>query len=137
MHFETVFDVAQAGYRNWWLPALGLIFIAVGAFEVVFPRIARVVIQSGLSPRFFIIFSLVWTLVAFGMTFADYILARDALTSGQASIAEGVITDFHPMPYEGHAEENFVVAGKRFAYSDYAITSGHGCCRRGQSLDRS
>jgi hypothetical protein len=29
MEFETVFDLAQAGYK-WWFPAYGLIFVGIG-----------------------------------------------------------------------------------------------------------
>jgi hypothetical protein len=28
------------------------------------------------------------------------------------------------MPREGHADESFVVGGRRFSYSDYSVTPG-------------
>ena len=39
-------------------------------------------------------------------------------------MTEGVISDFHMMPASGHENEWFVVNGKRFEYSDYAMTAG-------------
>ena len=49
---------------------------------------------------------------------------RQALQSGQAQVVEGVVTDFVPMPYEGHADERFAVDGHYFSYSDYVVTAG-------------
>jgi hypothetical protein len=131
MHFETVFDVAQAGYRHWWFPAIGLIFVAIGTLFVFFPRAMTMIFSFGFSrqPRRAFAwtslgFSLVWTVAAFALTLGDYIVARNALISGQAGVIEGVVTDFRPMPYEGHADESFTVSGKRFSYSDYSVTAG-------------
>lgn len=50
--------------------------------------------------------------------------ALTAFENGQYSVVEGIVTDFHPMPYEGHDEECFSVATKRFCYSDYEVTPG-------------
>ena len=51
----------------------------------------------------------------------------DALTAyqkGDYQTVAGVVTDFHPMPYEGHQEECFSVKEQRFCYSDYVIAPG-------------
>jgi hypothetical protein len=70
-------------------------------------------------------FSLIWMVAAFALTLRDYIVARDALISGQASVIEGLVTDFRSMPHAGgHAEESFAVSGQRFSYSDYSPTAG-------------
>jgi hypothetical protein len=50
--------------------------------------------------------------------------ALTAFETGKYSVAEGVVTDFHPMPYEGHDDECFSVSGRRFCYSDYMETPG-------------
>jgi hypothetical protein len=44
--------------------------------------------------------------------------------SGWYSQVEGTVTDFHPMPYEGHEDECFSVQAQRFCYSDYIIVPG-------------
>jgi hypothetical protein len=119
MHFETVFDVAQAGYRYWWLPAFGLIFVAIGATTI---RLGERPHQGfGWGS---LIFGLVWTLATLATTLSDYIAARRAPASGRVTISEGVVTDFRPMPAMGHTRESFIVGGRRFSYSDYVATPG-------------
>jgi hypothetical protein len=70
-----------------------------------------------------LIFGVVWTVVSFAATLGDYIDARTALATGKVTVIEGLVTDFRPMPYSGHANESFVVGGTRFSYSDYAVTA--------------
>ena len=47
-----------------------------------------------------------------------------AFQMGEYSVVEGVVTDFHPMPYEGHDNECFSVQAHRFCYSDYVVAPG-------------
>jgi hypothetical protein len=47
-----------------------------------------------------------------------------AYQNGYYQTVEGVVTDFHPMPYEGHQDECFSVQDQRFCYSDYEIGPG-------------
>jgi hypothetical protein len=47
-----------------------------------------------------------------------------AYRAGRCDVVEGVVTQFHPMPPTGHDVESFVVAGKRFRYSDYIHRAG-------------
>lgn len=44
--------------------------------------------------------------------------------TGHFSVVEGIVADFHPMPYEGHQDECFSVSSHRFCYSDYTIVPG-------------
>jgi hypothetical protein len=44
--------------------------------------------------------------------------------AGRYSVVEGLVTDFHPMPYDGHEEECFSVRPERFCYSDYEGNPG-------------
>jgi len=61
-----------------------------------------------------------------------YARAKKSYISGQYSVVEGTVTNFHPMPYSGHQNETFSVNGVQFSYSDYVIvpcfnnTSSHG-----------
>lgn len=50
--------------------------------------------------------------------------AFEIYQKGIYSVVEGNVTDFHPMPYEGHEDECFSVQKERFCYSDYMITPG-------------
>ncbi len=50
--------------------------------------------------------------------------ALQAYQKGDYQTVEGPVTNFDPMPYEGHRPECFSVQGKRFCYSDYVISPG-------------
>lgn len=43
---------------------------------------------------------------------------------GDYKTLSGAVTDFDPMPYEGHKRECFTVQTARFCYSDYMIDPG-------------
>jgi hypothetical protein len=61
-----------------------------------------------------------------------YARSKDAYVQGRYSVIEGIVTNFHPMPYSGHAEETFSVNGVQFSYSDFILipcfnnTASHG-----------
>ena len=75
-------------------------------------------------PRVFLGFAILWTTVAFFVTFVDYWSSVRALKENRAEVIEGPVADFHPMPYSGHVDESFVVKGVQFEYSDYGVTAG-------------
>jgi hypothetical protein len=126
--YTTVFDVAQSGYRQWSFAASGLIFVAVG---LALPILMRIGIfrkppawMQKWFPSVFLGFAIFWTTSCFIATYTDYRRAVSAIRNNRAQVIEGVVTDFKPMPYTGHAMESFVVQGVRFDYSDYVITAG-------------
>jgi len=126
-NFTLIFDVTQEGYRQWTFPAIGLILMAAGLCVLVYqylrpPR--RFKTYSRVYPIIFVSLALVWTLGAFAITFGDYAILRNAVRDGRCEIVEGTISNFVPMPYEGHAMEHFVVNGHYFEYSDFRVTAG-------------
>lgn len=130
MNYTTVFDMAQDGYTAWWAPAFGLIFAAVGALLVFAPDPMVRLLPSGLQGTarrifnwLFFSFALFWTATAFIVTFGEYETGVAALRDDTASVVEGRVTNFVPMPYTGHAQEHFTVSGQRFSYSDYTMSS--------------
>jgi len=48
--------------------------------------------------------------------------AEASYNGGGYRISEGYIQDFQPAPYSGHKRESFTVNGRRYEYSDYAVT---------------
>lgn len=129
MQFETVFDVTQSGYRDWWLAAGGIIFIFLGGLLVCAPNLMQTVLPQGLQGRarrtfswFLLVFAIVWTTVSFAATYGHYVSLKSAIVTGRYKTAEGLIQNFHPMPYTGHAMESFDAGGAHFEYSDYVIT---------------
>lgn len=123
MTYEIVFDVTQSGYSTWPFAAAGLLFVAIGIGVVVF-RHRLPTRTSKYFPFIFLGFAVVWTLIAFVATAGSYSKLASALRDGRCDVTEGVVSDFHPMPYGGHEMEWFVVNGKRFEYSDYVVTAG-------------
>src|ERR1700744_2808099 len=129
--FKTVFDAGDMGYATWAFPAFGLIFVCIGVLLVFKAPLMQRLMPGGLQGGgrrvfswFYLIFSVIWTLVSFTATFGEYRRVTTELREGRYSVVEGRVTDFVPMPYTGHSEESFTVGGHRFSYSDYIVTSG-------------
>jgi hypothetical protein len=69
-------------------------------------------------------FGLLWLVTAGLSVVGGDSQALNAFQEGDYQLVEGNVTDFKPMPYEGHQEKCFSVQGKRFCYSDYVIAPG-------------
>lgn len=129
MNYVTVFNIADAGYKSWSFPAFGLIFIVIGILLVLFGE--RPNSNGGLVPRtgkkfayFFLIFAVIWTVIAFISTYRQYYTLINVMKEGRYRVVEGVVTHFVPMPYQGHSDERFCVKSVCFRYSDYEETAG-------------
>lgn len=127
----TIFDAAHTGYKTWFFPAFGLIFIAVGSFLVFLPTLSQKLLPNGpqgearrLFGWAFLCFAIFWTAFSFIVTCGEYCSIQSAISHDQFQTVEGAVTDFIPMPYSGHAMERFKVNGVPFAYSDYVVTNG-------------
>src|SRR5689334_20553259 len=93
--FHTVFDASATGWRDWWFPAVGLIFVAIalalplmirtGAFRRMPPLVER------WYPRIALGFAILWTTVTFFVTFRDYRSSVTALRKGTAKFIEGPV----------------------------------------------
>jgi hypothetical protein len=127
MNYRVVFDIVSVGYRAWWFVAFGVIFVLIGIGLVTFRRFLperRPRIFHRYFPFVFLGFALLWTTVAFVTTYSEYRTVLTARNNGTATVTEGVVTNFIPMPYSGHADEKFTVNGVTFSYSDYGVTAG-------------
>jgi hypothetical protein len=60
----------------------------------------------------------------FSTTFHEYTALRSAYRRSQFSVVEGRVTNFRPMPYDGHQDECFSVQSQTFCDSDYVVTPG-------------
>ena len=126
-NYTVVFDVTQAGYRQWWFPAVGLIFVALALPVVIykFLRPSRKFRKlDRLLPFIIMPIALLWPVVTFAVTFSDYIILRNGVRNGTCEIVEGTVSNFVPMPYQGHAVEHFVVNGHYYEYSDFRVMAG-------------
>ena len=130
-NYYTVFDLAQAGYRNWWFPASGLIFVFIGSLLVFAPDWMQKLLPYGFQGRarrlfswFFFVFALLLTGTSIVGTYGQYLSLRQVEGDGRFKVVEGEVRSFRPMPYSGHAYESFEVGGVAFHYSDYEVTPG-------------
>jgi hypothetical protein len=121
--YRVVFDLYQKAFE-WWFPALGLLFVSVGGVFIWLARSKNWSRSRRLFGYFFIGFACLWSGVTFSSVFREYVSLRSAYRRSQFSVVEGRVTDFHPMPYEGHQSECFSVRSQTFCYSDYEVTAG-------------
>jgi hypothetical protein len=135
VEYRTVFDITEAGYRAWLPLGFGLLFVAIGIRLVFFPNRMGDVFTGEKrlreqKPRFvrvfswfFFAFSAAWTLTVFASTYGEYKSLISVVKSGHASVVEGVVSQFHPMPASGHDNERFCVGNNCFEYSDFEGTA--------------
>jgi hypothetical protein len=121
--YRVAFDLHQKGYE-WLFPAFGLIFVAIGAVLVCLGRAMNWQRSRRLVGYFMIGFACLWSGVTFLTTFREYTALRSAYRRSQFSVIEGHVTNFRPMPYQGHQDECFSVQSQTFCYSDYVVTPG-------------
>lgn len=139
MRYETVFDASRQPFHNGSFLFVGLIFSLVGAVMVCRPQ-AFEALGGGFSKLrerrlfswFIFIFSLGWLLIAGTSIFLQNLESGGAAKQRNCAIAEGRVSDFHPMPPGGHDTERFKVGGVPFSYSDDVVTAGfHQSAARG------
>ncbi len=123
MPYVTVFEITQKPFQ-WWFPAFGLIFVLIGIVLIAIGRRWPSQKHAKRTGYFAVAFASLWVLLAFGSTFSDYRKSVETYRSGNYSVVEGQVENFHPMSYGGHGDECFSVRGERFCYSDYVIQSG-------------
>lgn len=121
--YRVAFDLYQKGYQ-WGFPAFGLIFIVIGAVLVWLQRMMNWQPSRRFAGYFMMGFACLWSGLVFSSTFREYTALRSAYRHSQFSIVEGRVTNFHPMPYQGHQDECFSVQSETFCYSDYVVTAG-------------
>lgn len=121
--YRVVFDVSQKSFQ-WWFPAFGLIFVVIGGAIVWWGRRNQWPLSRRFVGYFMVGFACLWSGGALAAMLPDYLSLRSAVKHSQFSVVEGTVTNFHPMPYEGHQDECFSVLSQTFCYSDYAITAG-------------
>jgi hypothetical protein len=59
-----------------------------------------------------------------GNVICQYMQCKEWLKTGNYKVVEGIVKNFHPMPWTGHDSERFSVNGVRFEYSDFDLSKG-------------
>ena len=117
MGYHTIFDVGQLGFQ-WWIPLLIFIFGAlfVGIGWAIRTSDDRESFLKGLLFQIVGVGGIFFSIVFLASMYGEYRQAQKAFATHSYSVAEGMVTDFIPMPPGGHSTESFVVNGTRFEY---------------------
>jgi hypothetical protein len=119
MQYHTIFEIGLKSF-----PWRGLLhpvpFVLIGMLLFKFGKSKQIyqvtgIIVAALATLFFI-------LIAFRLT-ADFVDTRHAFQSGNSSIIEGIVENFHPAPALGAANESFSVDGIDFSYNALDLTT--------------
>lgn len=121
--YITVFQVTQKN-PDLWFACVGLVPLIIGAVMIWGKRRFKWTQPHWLLGVFFCLFGLFWVGVVGTTTASSDLSAFSKYQNGDYQTVEGLVTNFHPMPYEGHQDECFSVQDQRFCYSDYEITPG-------------
>lgn len=122
--YVTVFQISS-GSAGLPFALLGLVPLIIGAVLIVGKWRFDWRRPNWLFAVFSCAFGIIWIFFVGGQILTKGSDAFTAFRTGQYSIVEGIVTDFHPMPYEGHDNECFTVETQRFCYSGYdEVTSG-------------
>lgn len=122
MIYETVYDIAGAGYDGWLLVFIGLGSIFLGIHFLYLSRtVGRALRDFG---WLWLAISLLWSGWAVGASFSRYRQLRGVLESGGAKVVEGRADSFVPKGPGFRTQECFVVQGVRFCYNEYAWAGG-------------
>ena len=127
--YVTVYQISRQPPigPDWLLSYAGLVPFIVGAVLVFGKYRLGWRRPRWLLPLFCCFLGIVTFYIAGPLDTSITRMNSEALTefeTGHYALVEGVVTDFHPMPYEGHEDECFSVATQRFCYSDYIVTPG-------------
>jgi 4-amino-4-deoxy-L-arabinose transferase-like glycosyltransferase len=105
-------------------PSIGFAFLGIGIVFILIGKRKSWPLRKRFFGFFMAGFALLWSSLAFWMTGSEYFEAKSAYRTHTYSVVEGPVSNFHPMPIEGHQDECFSVQSARFCYSDYVVTAG-------------
>jgi hypothetical protein len=121
--YVTVYQISKAS-ADWSFALAGGIPLVIGIVLILGKRRFGWKKPNWLFPVSACAFGVLWLATAGFSVMYSGSKALEAFRKGDYWLVEGVVTDFKPMPYEGHTMECFSVQEERFCYSDYVITPG-------------
>jgi hypothetical protein len=117
MGYHVAFDVAQNGLQ-WMVPFVasmcGGLFLLLG--WAIRRSGDREVVFKGFWFQLFGGIGVLFALIFLVSDWSVYRSASKALSDHDYSVAEGVVSEFKPMPPGGHANESFRIGGVSFSY---------------------
>jgi hypothetical protein len=129
IHYNIIFDVTQAGYRQWQELYLAIIFGAIPIIIISFKGIAW--LRHSIYAIKFLLFACVFICLmgAFGFqhSYSNYLRLQSAMRDSKCIITEGVVTQFHKTfagRNSNRPAETFVVNNVEFRYADGSAQNG-------------
>lgn len=125
MSFETVYDLREAGCRLGLLPIFGLFLTLAAALlwrrqrSPALGRESPATQWAGYALLFFIVF----TLMTFFATWAQYWTLLERMERGRAKTLEGFVREFYPAS-SVKAVERFRVRNRMFSYGRFQTQQG-------------
>jgi hypothetical protein len=113
LSYQTVFQIGLGSFPWTFVLPFGLMTV-IGCALIRFNGGKQIRLAVGWLVT---IVSLLFILILNVVVVPEFIEAWHAYRSGNSSIIEGRIEDFHPMPALGPAEESFSVKGRTFSYN--------------------
>lgn len=122
MIFETIYDIKQAGCRDWFLAPIGLLLLTLA--WISWRRGTTVTVGTAAPPMgFMVVLFIAVTLLSFFMTWGQYWTLLRQLDRGEGQPLQGIVSAFQPAP--GYKEtERFTLGGYEFSYSRFATQQG-------------
>lgn len=117
MNYHIVFDALQNGSQLAICLFIPLFVLVPGVVGWALKRSRDP--RCGLKGNIFLCLSIAsfgTALVAAAISFAEYQQMKLALAHGDYQVAEGIVTEFVPMPSKGYPVESFSVGGSVFSY---------------------
>jgi hypothetical protein len=122
MDWITVYDFGNESLRiGWMFIPISIVIIGYGMSIMIFlnPSHRRrniFIMVFGIS---FGTFGLVTGAVTIPHNISTYYETKIIYENKKYKVIEGIVENFHPMPYSGHTNESFTLNGIRFSYSDF------------------
>ena len=127
--YRLVFDAAAFAPNSWGVMLVPLVMSAVGLVLVFFSRGYKSGTVSRWPPHplfawFYFLLSAFVGIIFAGKMVGGWLEARDVIARKAYHVVSGPVTDFKPMPKEGHVDEQLTVGGVHFSYSDFVVNAG-------------
>jgi hypothetical protein len=111
--YRTVFEIGIKSFP-WGASLHPIPFIVLGVLLVRFAKSKQIYQIAGAVGA---IFATLFLLIAAVSFVPNFVKLRHSYRSGQSSIVEGIVENFHPAPVLGAARESFSVHGIVFSYN--------------------
>ena len=117
--YHLYFDTSQQGFRIDSMTPFGLMFVAFGILLVFWARKSGGNWRRQFGAWFYLLFSIVWTLLISLAPLGEYLQVTRAVGNGEFRITEGNVENYSFKPDGRKKTERFCVETTCFSYSKF------------------